>query len=64
MPSRPDLPLFHTRGHPAAAIYDTDRIFADLRGGEPGVPDGMKVDVEGNVYCSGAGGIRITDPNG
>ena len=35
----------------------TDRVFADLRGPEPGVPDGMKVDVEGNVYCGGAGGI-------
>src|SRR5499427_2571242 len=27
----------------------TDRVFADLGGAEPGVPDGMKVDVEGNV---------------
>ena len=35
----------------------TDRVFADLRGSEPGVPDGMKVDREGNVYCGGAGGI-------
>jgi gluconolactonase len=35
----------------------TDRVFADLGGDEPGVPDGMKVDVEGNVYCGGAGGI-------
>src|SRR2546421_952912 len=42
----------------------TDRIFADLRGGEPGVPDGMKVDVEGNVYCGGAGGSWIMDPKG
>ena len=42
----------------------TDRVFADLRGSEPGVPDGMKVDVEGNVYCGGAGGIWIMDPNG
>jgi gluconolactonase len=42
----------------------TDRVFADLKGGEPGVPDGMKVDVEGNVYCGGAGGLWIIDPNG
>ena len=42
----------------------TDRVFADLRGSEPGVPDGMKVDVEGNVYCGGAGGIWIMDPSG
>ena len=42
----------------------TDRVFADLRGAEPGVPDGMKVDVEGNVYCGGAGGIWVMDPAG
>ena len=42
----------------------TDRVFADLRGDEPGVPDGMKVDVEGNVYCGGSGGLWIMDPNG
>jgi gluconolactonase len=39
----------------------SDRVFADLRGPEPGVPDGMKVDVEGNVYCGGAGGIWVMD---
>ena len=42
----------------------SDRVFADLRGSEPGVPDGMKVDVAGNVYCGGAGGIWILDPQG
>jgi gluconolactonase len=42
----------------------TDRVFADLRGPEPGVPDGMKVDTAGNVYCGGAGGIWIMDPQG
>lgn len=42
----------------------TDRVFCDLRGARPGVPDGMKVDVEGNVYCGGAGGIWVLDPSG
>src|SRR5690349_8548217 len=42
----------------------TDRVFVDLRGSEPGVPDGMKVDSAGNVYCGGAGGIWIMDPQG
>jgi len=28
------------------------------------LPDGMKVDVAGNVYCGGAGGIWILDPQG
>jgi gluconolactonase len=42
----------------------TDRVFADLRGSEPGNPDGMKIDTAGNVYCGGAGGIYILDPQG
>ena len=42
----------------------TDRVFAELRGSEPGVPDGMKVDTAGNVYCGEAGGIWIMDPQG
>ena len=58
----------HIRGFDVAPngtlAKHTDRVFADLRGGEPGVPDGMKVDVEGNVYCGGAGGIWIVDPQG
>jgi gluconolactonase len=39
-------------------------VFADLGGPESGVPDGMKVDTLGNVYCGGAGGIYILDPKG
>jgi gluconolactonase len=42
----------------------TDHVFADLTGPDPGVPDGMKVDTAGNVYCGGAGGIYILDPKG
>src|SRR5947208_2342389 len=42
----------------------SDRVFADLRGSEPGVPDGMKVDLEGNVYCGGAGGLWVMDRSG
>src|SRR6516165_8409523 len=42
----------------------TDHVFADLSGSEPGVPDGMKVDTAGNVYCGGTGGIWILDSAG
>jgi gluconolactonase len=42
----------------------TDRVFADLSGPEPGVPDGMKVDAAGNVFCGGAGGLYILDSTG
>src|SRR5258705_3563599 len=42
----------------------TSRVFADLGGAEPGVPDGMKVDSAGNVYVGGAGGLYILDSKG
>jgi len=42
----------------------TDSVFADLAGNEPGVPDGMKVDLAGNVYCGGSGGLYILNAQG
>jgi gluconolactonase len=42
----------------------TSRVFADMGGAEPGVPDGMKIDVAGNVYTGGAGGLYILDSKG
>ena len=42
----------------------TSRVFADLGGAEPGVPDGIKVDTQGNLYSGGAGGLYIIDPKG
>jgi len=42
----------------------TDRVFATLHDDRVGVPDGMKVDVEGNVYCTGPGGIWLFDHAG
>src|SRR5262249_26034658 len=41
------------------------RIFADMSSDETdGVPDGMKVDVEGRVYCTGPGGTWGFAPDG
>jgi sugar lactone lactonase YvrE len=40
------------------------RIFAELKGARPGNPDGMKVDVYGNVFCTGSGGVWVIDPSG
>ncbi len=41
------------------------RIFADMSSDETdGVPDGMKVDVEGRIYCTGPGGTWVFDPDG
>ena len=42
----------------------TDRVFCQMAGEAPGNPDGMKVDVEGNVYCTGPGGMWVIDPAG
>jgi gluconolactonase len=41
------------------------RIFADMSSDETdGVPDGMKVDVEGRIYCTGPGGTWVFGPDG
>ncbi|WP_088242296.1 SMP-30/gluconolactonase/LRE family protein [Calothrix rhizosoleniae] len=41
------------------------KVFAELPGPkDKGVPDGMKVDIKGNIYCSGSGGIWIFLPTG
>ena len=41
------------------------RIFADMSSdAKIGVPDGMKVDVEGRVYCTGPGGTWVFAPDG
>ena len=32
--------------------------------GEDGVPDGMKVDMEGRVYCTGSEGCWVFDSSG
>ncbi len=38
------------------------RVWAQLVGEGVGPADGMKIDSEGNVYCTGPGGIHIFDP--
>jgi gluconolactonase len=38
------------------------RVFAQVAQG--GAPDGMKVDVKGNLYVTGPGGVWVFDPNG
>lgn len=40
------------------------RLFAETGGDRPGVADGMKVDVLGNLYCCGSGGIHVFTPDG
>ena len=40
------------------------RIFAEMRTGQPGGPDGLKVDTEGNVWTTGQGGVWVLDKTG
>jgi gluconolactonase len=41
------------------------RVFFDVtRETDDGLPDGMKVDSQGNLYCTGPGGIWVFSPSG
>jgi gluconolactonase len=40
------------------------RLFCKLAGPEAGVADGMKVDSEGNVYCTGPAGVQVFSREG
>ena len=41
-----------------------DRVFANMFSSQDGVPDGMKVDSEGKVYCTGSEGCWVFDASG
>jgi len=41
-----------------------NRILIEMGSTAPGVPDGMKVDTAGNVWCTGSGGVWIVSPEG
>jgi gluconolactonase len=40
------------------------RVFAELKSDQPVGPDGMKVDVKGNLYVAGPGGVWVFDKAG
>jgi len=40
------------------------RILVDMASEDPGVPDGLKVDLQGNVFCTGPGGVWVCRPKG
>jgi gluconolactonase len=53
-------------------VYDVNRdgsvkngrLFCKMVGSEAGVADGMKIDTEGNVYCTGPAGVQVFAPDG
>jgi gluconolactonase len=40
------------------------RVICDMDHPQPGSPDGMKVDVEGHLYVTGATGVWVFEPDG
>jgi gluconolactonase len=40
------------------------RILLDMASNDPGVPDGLKVDLKGNVFCTGPGGVWVCRADG
>ena len=63
-PPRKHIRAFDVEGNGTLDL-GSERLFCAMMGDDrPGAPDGMKVDVEGNVYCTGPGGIWVLDPEG
>ena len=58
-----DSPRGHIRVFDVQAdgTLTNGKVWAELRGEGLGVPDGMKLDAAGNLYCAGPGGIHIFD---
>ena len=48
----------------ADGSLSNSRIFGSMASAEDGVPDGMKVDSAGRVYCTGSGGVWVFSPEG
>ena len=61
-----DTRKFHMRAFDVGADggLSNGRIFAEIESEDEGVPDGMKVDIEGNVYCTGPGGVWVVAASG
>ena len=75
-PDESMLYVSNTRPDPKMYVFDmqadgttsTQRVFAEMPlvddSEKNGVPDGMKVDSAGRVYCTGPGGVWIWEPDG
>ena len=61
-----DSVRLHVRAFAVAAdgSISNGRVLAELKSQRPGVPDGLKVDRQGNLYVTGAGGVWVFDKAG
>lgn len=66
--SDPEAALILAYDVAADGSVSNKRVFADLTEfvgeGMPGLPDGMAMDVEGRLYATGPGGVRVFSPEG
>jgi gluconolactonase len=56
-----DTPKKHIRVFDVRSdgTLENGRVFGETTGDAPGMPDGMKLDRDGHVYCTGPGGIHV-----
>ncbi|HMO58879.1 MAG TPA: SMP-30/gluconolactonase/LRE family protein [Roseiflexaceae bacterium] len=56
----------HVRAFDVASdgTLHNSRIIADLDHPQPGSPDGMKIDMQGHLYVTGATGVWVFEPDG
>lgn len=61
-----DTPRGHIRRYAVAAdgSITGGEVFALLEGDGEGVPDGMKTDTDGRVWCTGPGGVHVFAADG
>ncbi len=65
--SDPSAPIWRVFDAAADGSFKSSRIFFDastLSKTRKGLPDGMKVDVAGNLFATGPGGVLVLSPEG
>jgi gluconolactonase len=66
--SDPDKAIWMAYDVKADGTLANGRVFVDqtarVKKGEKGLPDGMKVDIHGNLFATGAGGVNVFAPDG
>ena len=65
--SDPQMPVWMAFDVKPDGMIANGRVFADARSWPKrlqGLPDGMKVDRQGNLFCTGPGGVNVFAPDG
>jgi gluconolactonase len=66
--SDPDMPIWKSFPVKADGTIGAGKVFVDgtnwVKEKRPGLPDGMKIDVDGNLWATGPGGVWVFSPSG